>query len=221
MRRRQLLPVVILAALASLLCLGWLSVDIDGDSALTGWLVLELAVAIPLLFGARRVNRLSALIARADAYSDEDQAAEAEALRNTDEAIWRVRQLVSSLHDGPARAEARDALAAAEEAANVLRPLVRRRTQLGHLIGASGSRSATAKLRTALEACETDIHRLASMITAMAASIASLVDAASDVAFERQVDDLRHAVDDLTALVAAFDDIAEIEGTAGLRAEPS
>jgi hypothetical protein len=220
MRRRQLLPVLLLAALAVLACLAWLDAGTDADSALTGWLVLEVVMLVPLVFGARRVNRLSALIARAEAYTDEDQAAEATALRNTDESIWRVGQLVSSLDDGPARQEARDALAAAEGAAEVLRPLVRRRTQLEHLIDASGSRGATAKLRTTLGACEVDIDRLESTITALAASIASLVDAASDVAFERELDGLRGAIDDVTALVAAFDDIAEIEETAGLRPGP-
>jgi hypothetical protein len=220
MRRRQLLVVVLLAGLASLLCLVWLGAETDADSALTGWLLLEAVVVIPLLFGARRVNRLSALIARAEAYSDEDQAAEATALRNTDESIWRAGQLVSSLHDGPARREARDALTAAEEAAKVLRALVRRRTQLEHLIDASGSRSATAKLRTTLEAGEADIDRLESTITVLAASIASLADAAGDAAFEGQLDHLRHAIDDVTALVAAFDDVAEIEEAAGLRSGP-
>ena len=108
-------------------------------------------------------------------------------------------------------------MAAADEAAKVLRPLVRRRTQFEHLIDVSGSRPATAKLRTVLEACETDVQRLASTITAPAATVASLVDAASDAAFERQVDHLRRAIGDLTALVAAFDDISKIEETAGLR----
>ena len=51
MRRRQLLPVLLLAALAALLCLVWLGAETDADSALTGWLLLEVVVLIPLLFG--------------------------------------------------------------------------------------------------------------------------------------------------------------------------
>jgi hypothetical protein len=220
MRRRQLVPVLLLAALAALLCLVWLGAKTDKDSTLTAWLLLELVVVVPLLFGARRVNRLSALIARAEAYSQEDQAAEAAALRKTDESMWRVRQLVSSLDDGAARKEAQEGLAAAEGAAEVLRPLVRRRTQLDHLVKSSASRSARGKLRTTLEACEADIDRLESTIAGLAASIASLVDAASDAAFDRQLELLRQAIEDVTALVAAFDDIVEIEEVAGLRSDP-
>ena len=71
-----------------------------------------------------------------------------------------------------------------------------------------------------LVACEADIDRLESTITGLAASIASLVDAASDAAFEHHLDHLRQAIDDVTALVAAFDDIAKVEEAAGLRSSP-
>jgi len=220
-RRRQLIPVLLLAAAAVLCCLAWLDVETDGGDTLAGWLALEAIVLVPLVFGARRVNRVSALIARAEAYDQEDQVAEAEALRGTDESIWRVGQLVSSLERGPARDEARDALAAAEGAANVLRPLIRRRTQLEHLLEAPGSRGATAKLRTTLDACVEDIDQLESTIAGVAASVACLVDAASDAAFEDELENLRRVTVDMASLVAAFDDVAEIEETAGLRRGPA
>jgi hypothetical protein len=219
-RRRQLLPVIVLAALAVTLCLPWLEVGSDGDNTLLGWLTLEVVVLVPLVFGARRVNRVSALIARAEAYSYEDQALETATLRTTDESIWRVGQLVASLDDGPARTEARAALAAAERAARVLRPLVQRRTQLEHLIDTSRSRPAAAKLRTTLEACVADIGRLESTIASVAASVAMLVDAASEAAYQRELDPLRRLTEDLKALVDAFDDIAEIEESAGLGPGP-
>lgn len=216
-RRRQLIPVLLLAALAVLLCIPWLTVETGGEGTLTGWLVLEVIVLVPLAFGARRVNSVSALIARADTYSREDQAAEADALRYTDESIWRAARVTASLKDGPARAEAQAALGAAERAALVLRPLVRRRTQLQHLLDASRSRSATATLRTTVNACEDDINRFESQIADVTAIVALLVDAASDAMFEHELQRLRQATDDVRALVAAFEDIAAVEDAVGLR----
>lgn len=216
-RRRQLMPVLLLAAIAVLLCVPWLSVETDGEGTLSGWLALELIVLVPLVFGARRVNKVSALIARSDAYSQEDQAAEAEALRYTDESIWRAAAVAASLEDGPAWAQAQEAMASAERAALVLRPLVRRRTQLRHLLHASRSKSATATLRTTVTACEGDIDRLESQIADVTASVALLVDAASDAMFEHELQRLRQATDDVQALVSAFEDIAAVEDAAGLR----
>jgi hypothetical protein len=210
------MPVLLLAALAVLLCTPWLSVDTNGEGTRTGWLVLEAITLAPLAFGARRVNKVSMLIARADAYSHEEQVAEADALRYTDESIWRAAELAASLEDGPARSQAREALTAAERAAVVLRPLVRRRTQLEHLLDASRSRSATATLRTTVEACGDDIDRLGSQIADVTASVALLVDAASDAIFERELERLRRATDDVRALVAAFEDIAAVEDAAGM-----
>jgi len=212
-RRRQLIPVLLLAALAVLWCTFLFDVGTDSD-AVTGWVFLEIVTLVPLVFGARRVVRVSALIARADAYSEEDQATEISALRSTDESIWRVGMLVASLDKGPARKAAEEALAAAARAANLLRPLVRRRTQLEHLVDVSRSRSATATLQTTLDACSDDVDRLQATIETLAASVASLVDAATDDSFERELTAVRSSTDDVLALVAAFRDIEAIEQSA-------
>jgi hypothetical protein len=212
-RNRQLIAVVLLAVLAVMWCGIWFTATTE-DQVVSVWLIFELITIVPLTFGARRVVRLSALIARADAYADEDQAAEAEALRATDETMWHLGELVASLEDGPAREEARDAVVAAERAAAVLRPLVRRRTLLEHLLDDSRSRSATVTLRATLAACQSDIVRLDTTIAELGASVASLVDAASDFAFERDLENLRQSTADVEALVDAFQDIAAVEGVA-------
>ena len=215
-RRRQLVVVLLLAMLSVLWCALWLEVETNGEGMVAGWVVLEVITVVPLVFGARRVNKFSALIARADAYTEEDQTAEANALRDIDESIWRVGQLVSSLEDGPAREQAREALAAADRAATVLRPLVRRRTQLEHLVDGAGSQPARATLRSTLDACVTDIERLRSTIAGVTASVASLVDAASEATFHRELEHLRETTEEITALIAAFDDIAKLEENRGM-----
>lgn len=194
----------------------WLTVDINGETMVAGWVAIEVILLVPLVFGARRVNKLSSLIARADSSSEEDQRAEADALRSTDEALSSAAGIVASIDRGPARSRADAALAAAERAAIQLRMLVRRRTQLKRLLVASRSPTATATVHTTLRALEEDVERLESQIAEITASIAVLVDAVGGTMLEQELEHLRRTTDDVSALVSALEEIAAMEKAAGL-----
>ncbi len=199
------------AAGLAVLALLWLAAfadptpDPDGDSDVaTGVVILEIFTLAPLAVALWRIRRLTLLLRRVDSVSEEDLEATARAVRDREEAVWRVERLVGGLQPGPVRDAATDALAAGHAANESRRRLHHRATQLEHLQAVTKGAAARRRLEKARTACQRDLAELDEQVDAMAASVADLVDAASTSSADAELARARDATERVAALAEAL-----------------
>ena len=176
----------------------------DGENLVLGVVVLEVFTLVPLAVALWRIRRLTKLLRRVDAVSEEDDEASAAALRAREEAVWRVGRLVDGLQPGPARDAATDALAAGRAANESRRRLQQRLDQLDHLRAVTAGAGARRRLDRATDASRGDMAELDRQVEDMAASVADLVDAASAHAADAELARVREQTERLAALAEAM-----------------
>lgn len=186
-------------------CLFWL---LALPEEVAGVIILEILTVPPFAVALWRLRRLTLLLRRVDAVSDEDLEATASALRTREEAVWRVGRLVDGLDPGPIRDAAAGALAAGHAANESRRRLQHRLTQLDHLLAVTKGATARRRLAQARTACERDMADLDATVEDMAASVADLVDAATSSAADAEMARVRNATERLAALAAARRELA-------------
>lgn len=174
---------------------------------MTGFAALELFTVVPMAVALVRGHNLSRLINRVDATRDTDQQLEAQALQFGDELIWRLKNLIGSLEDGSAKAAGENALRTAQHAVHARRPLVTRRSQLEHLAAVAKSPRSASSFGTALSVCVEELDRLDTELDDLAASLAHLVDAASEDEVEREIQRVQEAEERVCALTAGFEEV--------------
>ena len=207
------------AAGLALLALLWLAAfadptpesDADGDSDVaTGVVILEIFTLAPLGVALWRTRRLTLLLRRVDSVSEEDLEATARAVRDREEAVWRVGRLVDGLEPGPIRDAASDALAAGHAANESRRRLHHRVSQLEHLRAVTKGAAARRRLDQARTACERDLAELDEQVEAMAGSVADLVDAATTPAADAEMARVRDATERVAALAQAMRELGAV-----------
>jgi hypothetical protein len=205
------------AAGLALLALLWLAAfadptpEPDGDSDVaTGVVILEIFTLAPLGVALWRIRRLTLLLRRVDSVSEEDLEATARAVRDREEAVWRVGRLVDGLEPGPIRDAASDALAAGHAANESRRRLHHRVSQLEHLRAVTKGAAARRRLDQARTACERDLAELDEQVEAMAGSVADLVDAATTPAADAEMARVRDATERVAALAQAMRELGAV-----------
>lgn len=186
-----------LGALAAL----WVGTVFGGDAnAAAGGVLLGAVTLGPAVMTAARARRLHKLVKQVDENGEADAEVEAQTLAGLDTSMGELEALVSSLPTGSIQESGLDALHAAEHAHAARARLIRRRHQLRHLRAVTETTPARRRLDDSLRRCEGDIRDLDEVGDELNASIAELVDMASDDAVETDLARVQETTERMKAL---------------------
>ena len=162
----------------------------------------ELAVASVLatMVAGFRSRKLFRLISRVDAGESADQTVESQTHAGLTDSMTNLAALVESLPAGAIREAAGEALRAAETATESRHRLVRRRGQLRHVHAVTQAPLARRRVDDALRACEKDLRDLDGVADELVASVADLVDSATDESVRAELTRVRDTAERMSAI---------------------